>query len=212
MKTLTEFQAPQIKAAVIKKQELVTAGKTAEEIPPLMSESLKIEGDRLTCLLNALEIIQNKTNDIKRIVVYTLEESEIKNTPKNVIDGKYFSAEYYPPLVQKKPQGKGRPFGKGPRGKKKRFGRRNNTRSNNNNPLNADGKSIDRTGEKKPGFDPNRRRRPWRGKPQDQNQRRTPNNSPRPETAQRTASTDKPARVHVPIEPPVIESKPATES
>jgi hypothetical protein len=125
MKTLTEFPGFNLKNAVKVKQELLAGGKTAEELPPALGEALKIEGDRLNFIVNAIELVEKKLEDIKRVVVYSLAEGE-KAPAHSVQKGDhYFLAEYYPSLVKEAPRDK-KPHGPGkPRGKRKgRGGRR----------------------------------------------------------------------------------------
>ncbi|MFL5814487.1 MAG: hypothetical protein ACJ763_12995 [Bdellovibrionia bacterium] len=114
MKTLTEFAAVTLKNAAKTKQELTTAGKTAEELPAAMGEALKVEGDKLTFLMNALEVVGDKLEDLKRVVVFTLGENE-KAPYGAVLKGEqHYSTEYYPPLNP--PKGKG-PQGGGDKGR-----------------------------------------------------------------------------------------------
>src|SRR6476660_8274290 len=98
MKTLTEFAVVTLKNAAKTKQELTTAGKTAEELPAAMGETLKLEGDKLTFVMNALEVVGAKFDDLKRVVVFTLAEGE--KAPYGAIQKgeQYYSSEYYPPL------------------------------------------------------------------------------------------------------------------
>lgn len=98
MKTLTEFSSSVIKAAIKAKQDLVTAGKTIEEIPAALGESLKLEGEKLTFVIGAIELVERKLEDLKRVVVMKLNEGE--KAPGGVVQkGEHcFSAEYYPPL------------------------------------------------------------------------------------------------------------------
>jgi hypothetical protein len=128
MKTLTEFAVVTLKNAAKTKQELTTAGKTAEELPAAMGEALKVEGDKLNYLMNAIEVVSDKLEDLKRVVVFTLGENE--KAPHGAVQKgeQHYSTEYYPPLhppKSKGPQGgdKGR-GGKGGRdGKKGKRGR-----------------------------------------------------------------------------------------
>lgn len=223
MKTLTEFSASHIKLATAKQKEFVAAGKTPEEIPALIGADLKVEGDRLNSLMTALEMVGNKTNDIKRVVVSTVEENEKVPHPKFVKDGKYFLAEYYPPLAQKNLKGK-RDFRgksrKGPRDKKRRFGRGRRDGAQSPDGLNHPGhqtrdfrdRNKQKDGEANPEkkkFDPNRRRRPWHGKPPRPGEIKTQST---PSTTAATTPSG-PPRVHVPIEPPpfVAQPKPTEE-
>lgn len=126
MKTITEFQSIQLKNAAQLKKDLATSGKTPEELPQALGETLKLEGDRLTFLLAAVETVDNKFQDLKRVLVMTLAEGE-KAPHKALQKGDHwFVAEYYPPLAPKggPRKGGGRFDGKGGgKGGKKKGGR-----------------------------------------------------------------------------------------
>ncbi|NDD91046.1 hypothetical protein EBZ37_03050 [bacterium] len=109
MKTLTEFSAFNLRDANQKAKEISDAlkaeGKPAEEADQAKKETLnaylaekyKLEGDKLNLFLAALEIAQAKPNEIenlKRIVVYTLNEGE--KVPGTLIqrESHAFGAEY----------------------------------------------------------------------------------------------------------------------
>jgi hypothetical protein len=98
MKTITEFQVTTLKNAAKTKQEVVAEGKTPEELTAALGEALKLEGDKLTFILNALELVQSKDRDLKRVVVFTLAEPEV--APKGAIQKgeHYYSVDYFPPL------------------------------------------------------------------------------------------------------------------
>jgi hypothetical protein len=100
MKTLTEFAAPVLKNAALKHAELTAAGKTAEELPAAMGEALKLEGDKLTHLLGALEALGTKTHELKRVVVSTLNEGETAPSTAKLVGEKYYTPEYYMPMVR----------------------------------------------------------------------------------------------------------------
>src|SRR4051794_10670040 len=103
MKTLTEFPCLILKTAAKTKQDLITGGKPPEELPQAMSEMLKLEGDRLGFLLNALEMVGTKFNDLKRIVVYSLAEGE-KASQGTIQKGEQsYLVEYYPQLASQSP-------------------------------------------------------------------------------------------------------------
>lgn len=157
MKTLTEFAAITLKNAASARSDLVAQGKTPEELLPALGEALKLEAEKLTLLLTALDVIGTKTDDLKRAVVYTLAEGE--TPPKNVHQNgeHYFLIEYYPPLVKKREKNfKERGKGKGPRGRKKGRGKRPNRsdRPDRNDqtarPQDSDGKTYHFKPRKKP--------------------------------------------------------------
>ena len=98
MKTLTEFAAPTLKNAHAKKQELTTAGKTAEELPAALGEALTLEGDKLAFLLAALDTVGEKMADLKRVVVSQLAEGEKAPSGARLVGEKYYTVEYYVPM------------------------------------------------------------------------------------------------------------------
>jgi hypothetical protein len=127
MKTLTEFAAATLKNAIAKKQELTASGKTAEELPAAMGEALKLEGDKLTYLLAAIEATHEKiNNDFKRVIVSSLNEGETAPSSARLIGEKYYTVESYPhSMKQSAPAardegrgGRGGRGGKGGRGDK----------------------------------------------------------------------------------------------
>jgi|GEM_PF-4216727 len=89
MKTITEFNGFQLKAALATKREklaaLKAAGKSsaesAAELPAQMGEALKLEGEKLTLFLKAMSHVEKSGFDrdggaLKRIVVLLLGEGE----------------------------------------------------------------------------------------------------------------------------------------
>lgn len=125
MKTITEFLGANLKNAIKLKQNLLASGKTPEELPEALGEALKIEGDRLTHILSAIEVVEKKLEDLKRVVVLSLAENEKAPNAAQKLGELYFVAEYFPPLQKKGAPGKR--FGKergdrkgGKRGKSRR--------------------------------------------------------------------------------------------
>lgn len=101
MKTITEFAGPTLKSAAKVKQDLVTAGKTPEELPQALGDALKIEGEKLGFILNALEVVGARMDNLKRVVILVPTEGE-KITASGVQKGdQYYRSEYYPPVQDK---------------------------------------------------------------------------------------------------------------
>ncbi|MEO5968815.1 MAG: hypothetical protein ABIQ95_02720 [Bdellovibrionia bacterium] len=136
MKTITEFPGMSLKNAAKAKQDLITSGKTPEELPAALGETLKVEGTRLEFLVAVLDIVGTKLNDLKRAIVYAPNEGE--KAPLGLLQkGEHFYlVEYFPSLA--KP---GQPSqsadhrhkdGKGD-GKKRGRGGRGENRGNNEN-------------------------------------------------------------------------------
>ena len=98
MKTLTEFPGMNLKSSAKTRQELISGGKSPDELSPAMGEALKIEGNKLTFLLTSLEIVGTQLENLKRVVVFALNEGE--KAPEGVIQkGEHFYlVEYYSSL------------------------------------------------------------------------------------------------------------------
>jgi len=104
MKTLTEFVAVTLRTAAKTRAELTSGGKTIEELPPAMGEALKLEGDKLNFMMNALEVVGDRSDDLKRVIVFTLVEGEKAPTHAKQMGEHYYLVEYYPSLHAKKPR------------------------------------------------------------------------------------------------------------
>jgi hypothetical protein len=99
MKTITEFSPTPLKEASRIRAELAAVGKTPEEIPAGLGEALKLEGDKLTHLMSAIEVVADKTADLKRVLVFSLGEGEKAPSGAKELNGAYFLVEYYPPIA-----------------------------------------------------------------------------------------------------------------
>jgi hypothetical protein len=123
MKTLTEFTATTLANAAKAKQELIAAGKTPEELPAALGEALKVEGDKLSLLLSALDTLGEKApKDLKRVVVLSLGEGEKAPAGSKQVEDKCFLIENYA-MPSKGPQGAGPHDDKKGRGDKRGGGK-----------------------------------------------------------------------------------------
>ncbi len=104
MKTLTEFPSINLKNAAKLKQDLIASGKTAEEVPQALGESLKLEGDRITFLVNALEMVGTRFQDLKRVVICAITEGEKAPNGYTQKGDHFYLVEYFPSLEKKAPQ------------------------------------------------------------------------------------------------------------
>jgi hypothetical protein len=130
MKTLTEFFGPHLLRALQTRAELVAGGKTPEELPAALGESLKMEGEKLQRLGIALDLLENekKKERVKRVVV--LQPAEGQKAPAGAFEreGLVYLLEYFPAPAgsapQKQPEERDRKGGRGDRKGKGRGDRR----------------------------------------------------------------------------------------
>jgi len=96
MKTITEFFGMHLNNALKMSRELAVAGKNPEEVQAALGESLKVQGDKLKLLTTTLDVIKDRAEGLKRVVVLTLDEKEKvpANTEKR--DEYYYLFEYFP--------------------------------------------------------------------------------------------------------------------
>ena len=76
MKAVTEFPSFVPDLAVQAKNALAAEGKSPEEIQTNLGETFKYEGDKLKHFVNAIEVAINNKENLKRVVVMSLNEGE----------------------------------------------------------------------------------------------------------------------------------------
>ena len=83
MKLVTEFPSYTLTKALAAKAALATEGKTPEEIEASLGETFKLEGDKLKFFVNALNVANDNSTNLKRVFVATLAEGE--NIPAKAV-------------------------------------------------------------------------------------------------------------------------------
>ena len=76
MKSVTEFWGISLTQGLAKKTALAAEGKTPEEITAGLGEQFKMEGDKLTHFVNAIEVASQNPEKLSRVRVVTLNEGE----------------------------------------------------------------------------------------------------------------------------------------
>jgi hypothetical protein len=100
MKAVTEFPSFTLTKAVQSKSNLVTEGKTPEEIQASIGESFKLEGDKLKYFMNAIDVANTHKENLKRVLVVSLNEGEATPAKAVKVDELYYIPE---PLVTARP-------------------------------------------------------------------------------------------------------------
>lgn len=95
MKAITEFQSFTLSKAVQTKISLAAEGKSPEEIQTSLGETFKFEGDKLKHFVNAIEVATTNKDNLKRVVVLSLNEGE--NVPAKAV--KVEEAYYVPEFL-----------------------------------------------------------------------------------------------------------------
>ena len=81
MKAVTEFPGFTLSKAIEARTALTTEGKTPEEIQAALGAAFKLEGEKLTCFINSIEIASKRSGNLKRVVVGRLAEGETNAPP-----------------------------------------------------------------------------------------------------------------------------------
>ncbi|MEW6056544.1 MAG: hypothetical protein AB1540_08000 [Bdellovibrionota bacterium] len=178
MKTITEFDGFTLKNALSKKKELLAGGKAAEELPQALGEALKLEGDKLTYFLHALEVAEAKSDNLKRVIVLAVDEG--KTAPNGAVQKaeRHYLAEFFYTPAPKRPARSEGP-GKGRNKKRGRKGGRRRPQEEGKGQVARDGKTDAGAPSSNREQRPRGPRRPQRGpKPNNPTQAQKPNVSP----------------------------------
>jgi len=76
MKFVTEFANMTLTQALKSRAALVAEGKQPEEIQAALGTTYKLEGEKLTHLVNAVEVASQNPENLKRVLVVSLNEGE----------------------------------------------------------------------------------------------------------------------------------------
>lgn len=120
MRAVTEFASFTLTKAIAAKAALTAEGKTAEEIQASLGTSFKLEGEKLTCFVQALDIAAQNPTNLKRVMVVKLNEGEAAPAKATEVEGFHYIAEQIVTAAPKKEVSKDGKFGG--RGGKKQGG------------------------------------------------------------------------------------------
>jgi len=76
MKFVTEFANMTLTQAIKTRAALVAEGKQPEEVQAALGTAFKAEGEKLTHLINAIEVASQNLENLKRVLVVSLSEGE----------------------------------------------------------------------------------------------------------------------------------------
>lgn len=76
MKFVTEFANMTLTQALKTRAALVAEGKQPEEVQAALGTTYKLEGEKLTHLVNSVEVASQNTENLKRVLVVSLSEGE----------------------------------------------------------------------------------------------------------------------------------------
>ena len=114
MKSVTEFPNFILSKGLQAKTSLVAEGKTPEEIQQSLGETFKYDGDKLKYFVNSLEVADQNSKDLKRVVVMSLGEGESAPSRGVKVEELYYVPEY---IIQSMKISQPKTDGKGGRGK-----------------------------------------------------------------------------------------------
>lgn len=112
MKAVTEFANVILTKGLSAKAALAAEGKTPEEILQSLGESFKCEGDKLKHLAAAIDVAAQNTQNLRRVVVLSLNEGE-KAPVKAVKVEEHFYVPEFVVMAAPKAHGDDRKGGKG---------------------------------------------------------------------------------------------------
>jgi hypothetical protein len=93
MKSVTEFPNHKLAEGIKAKTALAAEGKNPEEISAALGEKFKLEGDKLKCFVNAVEVAGAATEKLFRVKVVKLNEGQNPPPRGTVIEDLCYIAE-----------------------------------------------------------------------------------------------------------------------
>lgn len=99
MKAVTEFSAFTLNKANLAKAALAAEGKSPEEIQENLGQSFKLEGEKLSYFVKALEVASTNNQDLKRVLILKLNEGEKAPAKAVQVEDLHYVPEF---LVQAK--------------------------------------------------------------------------------------------------------------
>ena len=122
MKSVTEFPSFTLTKAIATKTALAGEGKSAEEIQTSLGESFKFEGDKLKHFVAAIDVAAQNANNLRRVVVVSLNEGENAPAKAVKVEEHYYVPEFLitaaPVKAAPEKGGRGGRGGKGGGGKR----------------------------------------------------------------------------------------------
>lgn len=94
MKAVTEFASFTLNKALTTKASLLAAGKTPEEIQTSLGETFKLEGEKLSYFVQAIEVATQNTTNLKRVLVVKLNEGETAPAKSTEVEGVHYVPEF----------------------------------------------------------------------------------------------------------------------
>lgn len=95
MKSVTEFPNFTLTQAIKAKATLSAEGKSPEEIQTSLGETFKMEGDKLKHFISAIDVAGQNPENLKRVVVLSLNEGETAPAKSTKVEEFHFVPEYY---------------------------------------------------------------------------------------------------------------------
>lgn len=93
MKNVTEFPTHTLTKGAAMKATLSGQGKTPEEIQTSLGESFKYEGDKLKHFLAAIDVAAQNSQNLRRVLVVTLNEGEKAPPRATQVEEHYYIPE-----------------------------------------------------------------------------------------------------------------------
>jgi hypothetical protein len=103
MKAVTEFPSFTLTKGLQAKTALAAEGKSPEEIQQSIGETFKFEGDKLKHFLNAVDVAGQNQQNLKRVLVVSLNEGENAPAKSTKVEEHYYVPEFLVTSMPAKP-------------------------------------------------------------------------------------------------------------
>lgn len=103
MKAVTEFPSYLLTKALAAKTALTAEGKSPEEVQTSLGETFKLEGDRLKHFVNSIDLAGQNAQNLKRVLVISLNEGENPPAKAVKVDENYYVPDFIVTATPAKP-------------------------------------------------------------------------------------------------------------
>ncbi|HVK60799.1 MAG TPA: hypothetical protein VM432_04575 [Bdellovibrionales bacterium] len=117
MKSVTEFANFTLSAALKARAALVAEGKTPEEIQAGLGETFKFEAEKLTHFVNSLEVAAQNPENLKRVLVVSLNEGERAPAKAIQVEAFHYVPDFHVTARPAQTEDKDKKGGRGGKGK-----------------------------------------------------------------------------------------------
>jgi hypothetical protein len=112
MKAVTEFASVTLSQALKSQAAMTAEGKSSEEVQASLGQTYKLEGEKLTHFMNALDVAGKNPENLKRVMVASFGEGESAPAKAVKVEDFHYIPDFFVAAAPKAASSKGGPGGR----------------------------------------------------------------------------------------------------